>query len=968
MIKQFSDSKKMNLKKILFIFSIIITFLLLIANLNEPVLFPKNDLQINFAGAVECSENGGLIIDQQNTRLLFFNEKHEIVKVVKLGSLDAPCDEAFYAKIINDRIFIAGANVEKSGWYRTSEMIFEYDLNGNLIDKIYQYDFSKNEYITFPSVYKISQQKDGSLQVATLHGNRFLLIEIKDHNATLLKQIEASETLRRAFDFNDKGEFIINGLSGNWYLYSPEKNALGYIPESKAKKYCLDYCNLTEDQSTLLFGQGMFPANRMLSIFTDKSSRQKHIWHINLNSEIEDYAFNDNSNTKLLSFPISSALFCKTISFWVAALYALSLLLFIFYKQICRLKNKEITSSKYLKPVLFIILLSFTITGFYTKQTFNYIERDCRAIINEHLEQSYQILTIYYPDTLEFLKHANRNSFAENPKEHPVILKLQKHLQQFIHAGGKDVSFYIEVLFVDPETNTCYSLADSSGWNSSGTNVKDATDYIKEKKEDNIFFTTETQEGQYLQCYKYLRDENGKIYAIIDSGCMQTNLLARARTEAITNFFSLLAILIGLYLSWLCFVKFLARFANYKKMKTAGFSYAKSQLTGITYFLAGIAYTIDSVLAIFVIKEILQTEEISTLAFYTPLPSLCYSIGASAYVLLFAKMIMQKFSERFIGVIGAAGCVSAFFLMFISVQLHNIYIFLFAKILSGIFLTGCVYNIIELFPLSAEDNDMRFDALYEGQRFELVSTIAVMLGGVYFAEKFGYSWIYILPVISCFILTLILLYACGNKSVYQSTNEEQHSLTTKNGSFFLSTGGILFTISIMFPVTVALYYNQYIFPVICTAGTISPVMLTNLTVFAFVGNIVLTDIIKNYKKEYSLRTLNLINIFSLALLLICFAISKSIIWAVIVLFITVAFNPVADYLSYMFQQVNENGFSVNRTNIEYNISLNLLMVLRNTLFSSLAIFSIYSTSVIVGFICLILIIFYTWYSRSKKAC
>ena len=605
-----------------------------------------------------------------------------------------------------------------------------------------------------------------------------------------------------------------------------------------------------------------------------------------------------------------------------------------------------------------MVLLAAIITGFYTKATYDYLEKDCRKTIKEHLIQSYYIMKMFYPDAAAIEK-SSRDWY----EEHPQRISLQKHLQEFIQAGGKDESYYVEVLFWNKSNQAFYTLADSSGWNTAGTISRDLTRNVT-TKDENTLYISHTQGGIYLQCYKYLRNENGQIIAAIDSGCLLSNLLANARHQAITNFFNLLAILIGLYLTWLCFNNFSQDLSIFRKLNAEKVPGAKSHLTGITSFLTSIAYMIDSIIGVFVIKEILQTSSLSELAFYASLPTLCYASGSFLFTLFFVKKVLRSFSERKVAIAGTLSCIIVFLLMLLSVQLHNIFLFLFAKVLAGIFVSGILYNIIALFPLSAEENDRRVDAFYEHQRFQQVATIATVLGGVYLAEEFGFGWIYLLPVISYILLLPLFWYSCSKTPALESTAKSPDiSSLKKSSSFFLSGRGLIFSLCIFLPYTIGACYNQYMFPLICSSSAVSPITLTNLSVFSMVCTVSLNDIVKKYKKRFSARTVNIFNIIFWSLLLLCFTISNSIKWTVAVLFIIMVVCSKPDIMSYLLKQADESGFSVKQTNIESGIVSNVLQIIRNAIFSAMALlFSIYTTTYLLGLFCLILICFYALYS------
>ena len=128
-LKQNISENTITLKKVLIFFATVISFLVLLENLDDPVLWPQRNLKLDSVCAIEGAPKGGVIIDKKYNRLLFLNKDREVIKVIQLEHADSPCDDAYYSEIIDDRVFIAGGRLIKDGFYFTSEMVLEYDLN-----------------------------------------------------------------------------------------------------------------------------------------------------------------------------------------------------------------------------------------------------------------------------------------------------------------------------------------------------------------------------------------------------------------------------------------------------------------------------------------------------------------------------------------------------------------------------------------------------------------------------------------------------------------------------------------------------------------------------------------------------------------------------------------------------------------------------------------------------------------------
>lgn len=132
-------------------------------------------------------------------------------------------------------------------------------------------------------------------------------------------------------------------------------------------------------------------------------------------------------------------------------------------------------------------------------------------------------------------------------------------------------------------------------------------------------------------------------------------------------------------------------------------------------------------------------------------------------------------------------------------------------------------------------------------------------------------------------------------------------------------------------------------------------------------NTVCTDYVNKFKKTFSSRTNVLMVITYCSLLLTGFALSQTMTWAILTLFLSmVVFTP-ADAFSYQTELCLEYGFSAKKASIEYSLINSVLGICRGGVFSLLASVQIFDKCLLVGVFCMVMAsIFFIYSNKLKK--
>ena len=954
---------KLKPKTFLFAFSVLAALLILIANLNKPVLWPQTSLRIDTAGAVGASPEGMVIIDRQYTRLLFLNARQELVNVLNLKETGAPVDEAYLANISNGRVFISGCRLLNAGWYFSSGHILEYDLGGNLVRKIYQHSFAPNEYVSFPLVSRIEPDAAGNVLAEVLWGRQFARMHITDKESPSMQYVEAADVLRSSFPLGIDGDSLVEGTSGLWYLFRDSVTELLPISEADARRYLLKNYQLTLREYNILFDGGSFPKMSMVS--QTSRSDGKHLYHIKNNWELADYSYTSGKDVTIKDIPLAPQLLFRVFSFWAAALYLLLIILRLLGKILHHLHSGAavLILSNYLKTALAILFVTALITGFYTKVTYDRYRQEAETGVMSQLAQVEDIIRCGYSDVLDGVKKQG-TYWYQRPEHRERLIKLRNHLQSFTQANGKDSSYYAHIFLADVWRNNYCTLIDTSSWNAIGEQVKKTADRVL-KQQEGVLYEEKNQSDHYICGNRFFRDEQGKVFAVLETGCLLDNILARQQKEAINNFFSLLAVLTGLYLLKLCAGSFMNRIELYRSERRQGKTDAWCHLTGLLNFLYGIAMEIDSVLGVFVIRAMLPGASIGEVAFFAALPMPFFVSGVTIFYTFIGKWFFSRFSVRMAGLIGGSLATVSFLLLSVAVKLQSLPLFFAAKLFSGMTFEAIAYYLIYFCSMSIKDDKRRYALNYEGVRFRGVSMVMAMLGGVYIAETFGYSFIYFIALISSLLITLILFLAGPSVCVLDGNGAAGAAPATAGKSFFLSRPGLLTSATLLVVSLFVRVYGSYIFPLCAAAADLSPIFVTNIFVLAKAISIAFSDKLMQLKSRLPSELNNILSLTFNSLLLLAFFLSPSFSWSVIVLFIIVINFSEADISSYLAELAARHGFPIGEMLIHFSFVNTPLYIIRGSVLSAMVVFSIYTTAAVIGGAGLLLVSLYSWCSRNS---
>ena len=954
-------------KTVLFALSILAALLILIANLGRTVLLPKSSLKIEHAVAVEDGDSGIVIIDKNYDRILFTDTEGRLVNVLHLGDNGVPLDRAELVKIKDGRVFIAGYKSYDNSWYYRSEDIVEYDMAGNFVQKLYSSEFPAGDAVSYPTISKIDVLEDGALRVKSLRGKYLTTSLVRSGVKPSVQIVEASDFLSLYLQLPQNGDALVKSNSGLWYLFRASITELVPFSEQEARRLWLNNYQLMPDEAEIVFDRGIFPRNNKLSRTLDRTTGHKQLLHINYDSRLAKYDYTDKTDTLIKELPLSDGLLLRVLSFWLAALYLALVVLWPLGKILYHLHHGTavLLMSGGMKTILAILFVAALITGFYTKVTYDHYRQTAEKEIKTQLVQVEEIIRRCYGDVLEGIA-AQGKQWYEAPKNRERVIGLQEQLQRFVHAYGKNSSYYVLISFTDTHGKDFYTLTDTTGWSTTGEPNPEAM-LPDGKHPDGIVYDDTADLNDYMYSTKCFRRENGRIFAVLETGCLTTNVLARQRKEAMNNFFSLLAILVGLCLVKLCVGSFLGRLELYRQERQQSHAEAWGNLVGPISFTFGITKEVDSVLNIFVIHAILPGASLAELATAAALPTALFSAGTAICNLFFNQWFFRHFSVRRAGAIGSILVAVFFALMAVAVKWKSLPLFLAAKLFSGMTLGGIMYYLVNLCSLGVKDNKRRYVLNYEGARFREVASVMAMLGGVYVAEAFGYSFIYFIAFLASGLLALIFgLTGSSECAVSHGAVTEKLRPATTGKSFFLTRTGMQLTITLFFISIVLRSYKAYIFPLCAATAELSPILVTNIAVLAKVTTITFSDHIMRLKSRLPSKLNNILSLSSNSLLLLIFLLSPSFSWSVIVLFIISINFSEADINAYITELSLRRGFPTGEMLLHLSLITGPLYALRDFLLSAMGVFSIYTTAAVIGSAGIFMVAFYTWCSREDN--
>ena len=959
-------------KTVLFWLSILLAFLIVAANLDRTILWPQTSLKIEHAAAVDRSDDGMVVLDRNYDRLLFADAEGKLVNVLQLGGSGTLFDAAGLVKIEEGRVFVVVYKCYDKSWYFKSEGIAEYDMKGNFVKNLYSFEFPSEEITSCPTINKINLLKDGTLNVKALRGKYLITSLVRPEEGPSVQMVETADSLCRYFQIGENDDAIVKSNSGIWYNFIASVTEMVPISEQKAKRLWLENYGLTPAEAEIIFDRGIFPQCNMLSHTVDRATGHKQLLHINYDSKLLRYDYAAKTDTVIEELPLSNTLLLRVFSFWLAVLYLSLIVLWQSAKILHRLYSGATVfiMPDYLKTALSMLFVAALITGFYTKVTYEHYWQESKQIVAFQLRQVEDILCCNYKDVLDGIaEHGEK--WYEIPHNHERLIALQDQLVRFVHACGKNNSFYILVNFTDKKGKDFYTLADTTGWCIAGE--PDPAAKLPDKGlQEGVIYDDIINFNDYPFGVKYLRTDNGRIFAVLEVGCLTTNVLARHYKDALNNFFSLLAILIGLYLLKLCVQSFLSRYYLFRAEWERDPGNAKGHLSGLLNFLYGTAMDLDAVLCVFVVREMMPEAGLAEIAAYSALPPTFFALGDVVFNFFFSRPFYRRFSERHASIIGGILSIFSFSLMIIAVNTKNINLFLGSKVLAGIGFCSFIYYLVMLSSMGIKDAKLRFESNYEGMRFRGVSNVMTMLGGVYIAESFGYSTIYIIACIASAVISVILYCISSDKVLLRDKPEPEAVREKPAGglfgrkSFFLTLPGIMVIGTLFVSSQLIRVYDSYFFPLCGTELTLSPIVITNCCVFAKVANIVLSDYIQGIKKKMSLWRNNILFLSFNALLLSFFLISPSLVWALLALLLVSANYSMADVYSYVSALSLKHGFAAEKMVMDFGLVISLVLVLRGFFLSAMSVFHIYQATALTGGLCLFLVLGYAWHTRKEN--
>lgn len=880
--------KKISLVKTFLFILALVSLGFVLFGLNKPHIKPiAKSAELITPSAIGKTDTGYVVCDTLSTRLLFLNEDFEVYKISSLLSAGSPIDKVNNVIIAGNHIYALGSMSVNNGLYLKSESVVEYSSSGSYERTLYSADYPDDVYVTKNQFLDLIIY-EGSLYLLKCDDNTISSVNLDSGEEIISAPINHS-VIEANFTTSPKLIAICNVANQlTWIDYAdctekPVNYSLLFdIPENGSDH------TISESENAFYAAYRSGEWNFKHGVINWDGDTPVESYIIDQSSHNISHTTSDNFEGEMITaVSFSLSYFFSHYLFWLSVLYLGSFVLYFLIKLL--IKKAFWKSGSYM---IIMLLVSLAITFFFTTNNKNQLKEECERDLFVQCLQTALNIEKNESDFLDFL-HVVPGKEELTEDEIYQIDHMTDYLKEITIINGKEMAFFASIYYpsegvsqIDDNDSIsllyCCDSLDSEPRGTQNTYFSTSLTNTVNAGNDCYFFEYITKDKASLSCYHPLHLSTGEIVGFLEIGCDRQNLLNVQNNIALNMVLTLMCIFIVIYVSFKTYLAFKSDLKDYimrKKEKAPG---AQSSLSGIFYFTINIIFSLDSVILVFVTKELCGDMEPAKMAAMTAIPLTAYNLGQWLGTIV-SPFFFKRISEKLIAIISCIFSIGAMFMMVMSLGLHSIILFSAAKLITGIFLSGILFILGKRLPLSAPTKELQEKSLHSNYISSISASVIGMLAGGYLSQYLSYSSIYIFAAILVGLLLFIAIFAFPKKENAAVT--ETAAVKSSPWRVFTDPQMYIFIIFYALPVELLGGYRSYLFPLYSAGAGLSSILLSNINVFsktiAFLANNSVRKFVKSHDSIKLMYGANL----GICAALICFLLSPNIWWAIITLFI-----------------------------------------------------------------------------------
>lgn len=831
----------------------IIAIMIVLFNLGRSVVFPipcVQEFEDNGTAIQVKGKEGTVIVDKSYGRLSFLNKNGKIVKVINGKSLAL---RWFYRDVVTDGdiFYVLDNQIGSDSVYTRNEHIIGYDVYGNIKKILYSEDYyatGKEQKIYAGQIKKIKICQDGIIAFFWNSENRKMEIhQITDDGIDkVIDKIAIPDqfgTLMNGdYDFSAK-KFITYSFSGKKLEHDVNGDRIYQLIDSYIEK--IEKASSKEDLESFL---GQNPSNKKIP----------------------------KSAYYTIGFVI------EKLVFWIALIYLfiLSIVKTINYlkKLILNDKKNEIVEIGF---VAIIVILIFGISSFYSNKM-QQKNIDLRTSIVSSI--TYTLAKNPENILIDITKEAFTKSYNQQKSNY-----VEKYLYNICeHNSINNINIFIN-LYKKMDNGLIIPI--ESSFEISGVNIPWAEDKKKlteiDKEEiSNIIYIDDL--GECIASVAPLKDNEGKIIGYIETGSDMWLMTVGQFRQIVKTFVALLTLIVSIVLLF-SEIKNIIN-ANRKSKLLIENAHPHPEIAYFRSMRLCIEFVLkfDSVLMILIAKDLLIQNGVTNIVLMVGLPATLMSVGMLIGQAI-SDFCLPRFYVKKVIVISALSNAVIYVVTSFLIFQGSFWGYCLGILLANVFF-GVMAGPSLIMPFLSDNENLRFEMNNEKSMAGIsASVISIMLAG-FVAQYFGNYAIYLFALLPLAGVLFISLKYLPNATYYgrlKSNDNVKKLKIIEYVKFIFSPAILILIFIVIIPSDTIGGYKSIFFPLFSQEYGLTKDFISNLVVLAnftaFILNKPLTNLIKN--KNYWDNTIFFLVVSGL--IYMSFKMNDTIVWAVIVIVLTV---------------------------------------------------------------------------------
>ena len=961
--------KGLNKKRVLFICSIVVAVFFVLLILGRPFLFPVPPrVSFNSPTGVCFGSDTSIAADQAGERLLLLDNEKKLQKIIQLGD----AEEINRAQVLADdgeHFYIAGYKFIKDTDKVSSARIMRMDHDGRNPAVVLEYVNEPGEETNL--VLDISAD-DSSLYIVRDDLAEGTVI-VTRYN-TGIGSVEDILTTSIPADYTGKydpktGTLYVNDYYGRMFKISagnPEPEQIledyiveNYIPSKDGGLFWIESGsgNLYKNETLLLEETGAYyvlaPYNDGVAYDSIDDSRLS----------IPDLDTGAVTHMNGADFSASYLLLSIVCSICIVYLAVLIIILLVRAVRSMYLAGNYV-QLKRTGIVVVLIASAVIIALLYTNKIIE--------IETQHLTEDISLYSHYFAESMD-------EQLLEDAVYTPEIGKDPEAWEKYLEACGRleDKYGFFRERLDDNRKNGYLSFYKKMGDKLVLVFESEAVTHIGYQYSYS-YFEPMIQSGEVVRFTKPgynkyhamapITDEDGRVIGAAEYGQDYRLTSESLRATCIDMLVKLLSVFATIYIILIELIEFFKNRNKRKMLLDKGeHPHPETAMIRNAMFLFATMEFMDSIVVVFVAKNLLRSSSMQETAFRLALPALMAGIGTVAACFIY-NLIAGRFRVRRICLISGISLLVVRVGMFAAVLSGSYAFFCMMKLLADLS-SPFLYCIIYTMRVKAVDEKERYSCF---KQCSLGRISGIMLGTLisgFFVQDISQSVVmYAASAVLVIPLVLLVYRILPANTIYVSQPDGQKQSASGNFFKFITDKSIIiYFLFAVVPAYLIMGYQGYLFPLYSDAAQMPAMYVTTAFVMSRALLYMMSDSIENMLKRIDHWKTVIFGIALIGIAFLEFAVNPGLAWAMIMLAVTgtaeTVVMPAADVL--WTRQAKSRGIPLESISSGVTVTQEIICALKETMISVFLLLGNSYACVALGVFCLISITIFTLCTRKS---